>query len=222
MPLPKPAYHSRLYRDFRAISPQSPHSRVRFFEEHEAGIRQLEDDEQFELLCAYADALFHTGAYAKFKLIADELIACCLDQYLPDSQGKDLFQVCIFRKGLACYFLMEYEQAVHLFQELIRIDPGNKVAEKALRRTYYRIKPGPVLHARALSVLLLFAAALVTALELIFIRHFRPDWAPFAEGVRIGLFLLGIGILIGSDVYQHRQAWLKAARFARDVRQKKG
>jgi tetratricopeptide (TPR) repeat protein len=211
-----------LYRDFRAISPHSPHSRIRFFEEHETGIRQLEEVEFFELLHAYADALFRTGAYAKFKLIADELIACCLDRHILNYRGEDLFQACIFRKGLACYFLMEYEQAVHLFQELIRIDPNNKVAEKALRRTLYRIKPGPVLNARALSVLLLFSAALVTALELIFVRHFYPDWASLTEVVRIGLFLLGIGILLGSDAYQHRQAWLKAARFAREIRQKKG
>ena len=111
--------------------------------------------------------------------------------------------------------------AVHLFKELIRMHPENKAARKGLRRTFYRIKPGPVLNARAVSVLLIFAAAIVTALELLVVRHFYAVWTPVTEYTRIGLFVLGIGVLIASDVYQHQQAWKKAERFAQEARDRR-
>lgn len=217
MNLQRPAYRSRLYRDFKSLEAGSPHSLIRFFEGAEADIRQLEDEEFFELLHAYANALFRAGAYAKYKTVADELIACCLDRDL----GDKLFLEAIFCKAASCYQLMEYEQAAHLFRELIRIDPSFAEARRGLQRTLYRIKSDRLLTARAASILVLMAAALVTAVELLAVRYFLPEWTWAVEWLRIGLFAAGVLILAGSDLYQRRKAWLEARRFWLEMEKRK-
>lgn len=221
MPLPRPTYRSKLFRDFQAISAGSPHSRIRFFESHEEEIRQLEEEEWQALVFAYAEALFQVGVYAKYKVVADEIIACCLEPGSEGVGGEDLFQETILRKAVACYYLMEYDQSVHLFKELLRINPFNEAARKGLRRTYYRIKPGPVLNARAVSVLLLMVAALITAFELLYARHFHRSWVAVTEGLRIGFFALGVVVLLVSDLWQRRLAARKAADFCKEVAERR-
>ncbi|MFZ2898555.1 MAG: hypothetical protein WA004_08035 [Saprospiraceae bacterium] len=220
MPLPRPTYRSKLFRDFQAISAGSPHSRIRFFESHEGEIRRLEEEECNALVFAYAEALFQAGVYAKYKVVADEIIACCLEPDSEEPGGEDLFQKTILRKAVACYYLMEYEQAVHLFKELLRINPANEAAKKGLRRTFYRIKPGPVLNARAVSVLLLMVAALITAFELLYARHFHPSWVAVTEALRIGFFAMGVAVLLVSDLWQRRLAARKAADFCEEVEER--
>ena len=221
MSLPRPAYRSKLYRHFRSLETQSVHSRIRFFEENEAAIRQLEGEEFFDLFYAYSEALFRAGAYAKYKTVADELIACCLDRQHGRPGGEDVFLSTIYRKAESCFELAEYDQAAHLFRELLRLDPSNRGGKAGLRRTLYRIKSPGLLTARAASVLLLMAAALVTALEWMVVRYFFPSWVKTAEWARIGLFALGVFTLFGSDLYQRRKAYLGAERFSREMKKRK-
>lgn len=221
MSVSRATYHSKLYRDFQAIPETSPHSRIRHYEAHEREIRQLEENEFFELMLSYSEALFRAGSYAKYKVLADEIIACCMEQNILTYKGQDLFQTAIFRKAVSGYFLMEYEQAVHLFRELIRMNPEHAGAKTGLRRTLYRMKPGPVLNARAVSVLLLLLAALVTAFELMVARHFYASWVDETEAVRIGLFAAGVLVLAGSDLYQHWRAASEASRFVKEAAARK-
>ena len=219
--LPRPSYRSKLYRDFRSLEARSVHSRIRFFESNEAAIRQLEEGEFFELLYAYSEALYRAGAYSKYKAVADEMIACCLERQPAKVSGEDVFLSTIFRKAVSCYYLAEYEQAGHLFKELLRLDPSNPGGRTGLRRTYYRTKSGKVLNARAASVLLLMAAALLTAVEMLVFRYFFPSWLKASEWIRIGLFAFGILVLAGSDLYQRRRAFLEAERFWKDMEKRK-
>ncbi|MBK7406671.1 MAG: tetratricopeptide repeat protein [Saprospirales bacterium] len=221
MSLSKPAYRSKLYRDFKSLEGASVHSRIRFFESHEKAIRQLEDMEFSELLFAYAEALFQAGAFAKYKVVADEVIACCMERHVTEFRGEDIFLNSIFRKAVACYHLQEYDQAVHLFKELLRMDPSNPGGRLGLRRTLYRMKPEKVLSARAVSVLLLLAAAFITAVELLFVRYFFSSWVKTVEWTRIGLFLLGVLVLLGSDLYQRRRAFREVARFSKEMEMRK-
>lgn len=221
MSLPKSTYRSKLYRDYKGLEDASAHTRIRFFEKQEQAIRELDDEEFSELLFGYAEALYSAGAYAKYKVVVDEVISCCLEHYAIKYKGEDVFLVSIFRKAVACYHLQEYEQAVHLFKELLRLDPDNPGGRMGLRRTLYRMKPEKVLNARAISVLLLLVAALVTAAELLFVRYFFPSWTKTVEWTRIGLFALGILVLVGTDLYHRLRAYREAARFSRAMEKRR-
>lgn len=181
----------------------------------------MEEEEFFEMFYAYSEALFRAGAYAKYKVVADEMIACCLERQNTRYAGEDVFLATIFRKAVSSHYLGEYEQAAHLFKELLRLDPSHRGGKAGLRRTLYRIKSDQLLTARAASVLLLIAAALVTALELLVIRNFFPGQVKIAEWIRIGLFAGGVLALLGSELYQRRKAWLITERFSREMEQRK-
>lgn len=221
MSLSRPAYRSKLYRDFRSLEARSVHSRIRFFEGHEAAIRQLPEEEFFELFAAYTEDLYRAGAYTKYKTVADEMIACCLERQPSGEAGWDLFLATIFRKADSCYQLEEYGPAAHLFKEVLRMDPFHSAGKAGLRRTLYRAKSENVLNARAVSVLLIMSAALLTAFELLAIRNFFPSWVEEVEWTRIGLFALGVIVLAGSDLYQRRKAWLETKRFSREMARRK-
>lgn len=221
MPLPKSTYRSRLYREYKSLEEASAHTRIRFFESNERAIRQLDEEEFSELLFGYAEALFSAGAYARFKVVVDEVISCCMEHDEAQYKGEDVFLVSIFRKAVACYHLQEYELAVHLFKELLRLDPDNPGGRMGLRRTFYRMKPENVLNARAASVLLLLVAALITAAELLVVRYFFQPWEKLVEWTRIGLFLLGVLVLAGSYLYHRQRAYREAERFSREMKRRK-
>ncbi|MBK6622755.1 MAG: hypothetical protein IPG32_18520 [Saprospirales bacterium] len=134
------------------------------------------------MFAAYTEDLYRAGAYTKYKTVADEMIACCLERQPSGEAGWDLFLATIFRKADSCYQLEEYGPAAHLFKEVLRMDPFHSAGKAGLRRTLYRAKPENVLNARAVSVLLIMSAALLTAFELLAIRNFFPV---LGEGSRV-------------------------------------
>ena len=83
--LPQSTYHSKEYRDFRAIEPGDWRGVVRFYEKNEAAIRGLDFEEYFELLLAYTDALSEIGAWQKHLLMADVVIEISVMENLPAS-----------------------------------------------------------------------------------------------------------------------------------------
>ena len=74
----KSTYHSKIYRDFKALDERAYRDMVRFYEEREDDIKGLEFQEFFELLFAYADALFEIGSYRKHLLLVDYVIECSI------------------------------------------------------------------------------------------------------------------------------------------------
>jgi tetratricopeptide (TPR) repeat protein len=215
----KTTYHSKLYRDYRSIDGQAYHSQIRFFEQHESEILGLEENEFFDLLTSYSKALFLVGAYRKYLLLAEEVIAQTMERNVQLHQGEDLFLSTLFRKSYAHFRLLEYDKADYVLRHLLRIDPDHQAGRSLLRRTLYRTKPAYVLSGRAISVLCFLLAALVSALHLVFIRHFYPQWGELAEGVRNAFFLGGVGILVGVDVWHRWKDRQELREFLAEARQ---
>ena len=49
----RPTIYTRLYRDFLAIEPKNYHAIIRYYEQWEAQIAKLDDDQHYELLIAF-------------------------------------------------------------------------------------------------------------------------------------------------------------------------
>jgi hypothetical protein len=192
----KPAYRSRIFRDFKGINPEAYHSIIRFYEEKEEAIRRLEWEEYFELVVAYTHALFRTGAYRRFLLMADVVVAESIENNHSILNGEDIFLRTLYQKAYAHVRLLELSQARHVLDELLRINPFYEGAAKLYRTSWYREQPAYMQWTRAASILMFLLAALVIGIEVMLIRPFYNAHTFAFEMTRIGIFLLGTFFLI--------------------------
>ncbi|NUO03747.1 MAG: hypothetical protein HUU01_24300 [Saprospiraceae bacterium] len=187
-------YHSRGYRDFRSIDPGAHREILHFYELHEADILRTEFEEYFEMLAAYTDALFETGAYRKHLLMADVAIGESMSQDLDLAYGKYIFAQMLFRKAASHFNLGEYRQAEHHIGQLVRIDPDHKEALRFFRKCRYRQRPNWLHQIRAAAIFLFLLAALIICVELLLIRPFYAMHVHLIETSRNTI--LGMGVLL--------------------------
>ncbi len=221
MSLFQSTYHSKVYREFRCIDPQAYRDIVRYYERWEEKIRGLDEEEFFELLTAYVDALFEIGAYQKHLLMVDLVIEKTILENITLYKGRDLFRELLFRKAASFYNLREYKKADHILRELIRIDPYRKDAHSLLRKNLSQQKRQPIKLAQATGVFLFLMAALVISLEVLLVRPFYPMHASLIEGSRNSIFLLGCLALGTGYAWRRWQVERSLQPFLRECMHKK-
>jgi len=192
-------YYSRVYRDFRGIEPGAYREVLHFYELHEEAILRAEFEEYFEMLVAYTEALFETGAYRKHLLMVDVALGESMSQELDLTYGKAVFGRMLFRKAASHYNLAEYKQAEYLTGQLIRIDPAHEEALRFYRKCRYRQHPNWLLNLRAAVIFLFLLAALVVCVELLLVRPFYAMHVQLVETSRNTIFGMGLLLLIGGE-----------------------
>ena len=192
-------YFSKVYRDFRGIEPGAYREVLHFYELHEAEILRAEFEEYFEMLVAYTEALFETGAYRKHLLMADVAIGESMSQELELAYGKAVFTRMLFRKAASHYNLGEYAQAESLTGQLMRIDPNHEEAPRFFIKCRYHQRPGWLHHLRATVIFLFLLAALVICIEVLFVRPFYGMHVHLVETSRNTILVMGLLLLIGGE-----------------------
>lgn len=213
-------YYSRIYRDFRAIGTKDYPSVVHYYEDHEEGIQQLEFSEYFEILAAYTYALYNLNEHNKHILMAEVLIGESISQNITEHKEEDIFYNTLLRKAVSYSNLLRFKDAEHVLRELVKIKPENIFTQRELNKCLFAQKPKYVKNLRAFSVLLFFLSAAVIVVELIFIKYFFPALTHYFEYTRIALFLLGIVVLISSELYFKRATKLKSAGIVKQASKK--
>ncbi|NRB52442.1 MAG: hypothetical protein HRU41_32580 [Saprospiraceae bacterium] len=199
----KSTYHSKTYRDFKALDERAYRDMVRFYEDREDDIKGLEFQEFFELLFTYLDALFEIGSYRKHLLLVDYVIECSINNNIKFLEGKDVFYHLLFRKAASLYNTLSYNKADYILRELIRINPEKEEVSQFLKKCLRKMNPAIIRHSRAASILMFFAAAIIICLEVLFVRPFMADWITPVELSRNLIFGLGCFILLfGSLVHR--------------------
>jgi tetratricopeptide (TPR) repeat protein len=199
MPVYPPTYRKRIYYKFKNIDANEHRLMIRFYQEHEKVIFQLEDEQYFELLVCYLRALFEVGSYDTFLKSVDEAIEFSLQFEFCEFEDRDVFQYLLFRKAAAHYHMMEYGKAVSILEQLVQINPEERLFARFLRKCMRRQHPTIIEHSRAFSVFLFLAAAIMIAVEILFVRNFYPDLAPSLEFSRNLIFGLGLLTLFLGD-----------------------
>lgn len=192
-------YHSKVYRDFKGIEPGAYRNVLHFYELHEEAIRRAEFEEYFEMLVAYTEALFETGAYRKHLLMADVAIGESMSQELEQEYAKSVFGRMLFRKAASHFNLAEYQQAEYIAGQLIRIEPEHEQALRFFRKCRYHQRPGWLHHVRATVIFLLLLAALVVCIEVLLVRPFYGMHVHLVETSRNTIFGMGLLLLIGGE-----------------------
>ncbi len=191
----QPTYYSKLFLDFKSIDAAAYRDIVHFFERHEQDIRQLDFDEYFEVLYAYVNALFEIGIYRRHAVMADELIEAAICHNIHLYRQEDVFRKALFRKAASLYNISDYDDAVHILRELLRIDPADTDAMTLLKKCLYRKENRPLLAFRAGSILLLLLSALVVCVEMLIVRPFYAMHASWVETLRNAMFAGALALL---------------------------
>lgn len=217
MPLSKSTYHSNLYRQFKAIHPESQREIIRFFDENEKAILKLDFEEYFDLLVAYVDALFVVGKYRQHLLMVDTVIEHTIQRNIYNYNGQDLFFEMLTCKGLSFLHVCEYAKAENIFKQLIRIKPEEKETVTYLEKSIRVAGASIQLWTRAVSIGLLFLAALVIGVEILLIRPFYEMYTSYFELARTVLFLLACLVIVTGEWLHRRRSRRKASLFFQDA-----
>jgi len=214
-------YYSRVYQEFKGIEQSEFRNIVRFFESRTEEIVHLEFNEYFELLLSYAEALFEIGTYHSFLAVADQAIAITIEQNIKYYHGEDVFFNILFKKAAAHYNLMEYDKAIHILQELVKMDSANELTVRFLKKCSRQKKPGYLKSTRAISVFLFLLTAGIIALELCLVRPFFSAYIDLIEIVRNVMFGAGWIILIAGDLSFRWRVNNQVNKFVASIKKKK-
>ncbi|MFK8057502.1 MAG: hypothetical protein AB8F78_15360 [Saprospiraceae bacterium] len=197
-----------LFRTFKEIEAAGSRSVLRFVEENALDISRLPVKEYFGLQYAYCSALFETGNYRLVVECTVELLELSILDNLVEVDGEDAFRTLLFRRASSLFHLMQYEECIHVCDQLLRLHPDFVEAGQLYEKALYQKPIAWIAKARALSVaLFLFAAALI-AFEVLVINQFaEANWRTGFEYFRNGCFLLGWVMLLGGDIGHRTWAW---------------
>ncbi len=211
-------YYSPLYRDFHSIESNNYQRMIRFYEDKEKQIGKLDFGEYFDLTVRYVDALFETGAYRKHLLLVDGIIEASIEYNVRYVGSKDVFRHMLFRKAASCYRLGKYDQAHYILHELLRIQPEDQESLEFLKKTIRQQQEGLHQLSRAGAIFFFMCAAMVTGFEVLFVRPFYESHADAVEWARNALFLAGVLVYVGVQLYIYLKAHHKANQFRDHLR----
>ncbi len=214
-------YHSKIYRDFKEIDGANYRRIIRFYEEREDAIRQLDFNENFELLVAYVNALFEVGSYQRHLLMVDLIIEMAIVQNIRQYRGEDVYHKMLFRKAASLYNLMEYNKADYILRELIKMDPYDEDSIMFLKKCLRKKEPGFLNKAKAASIFLFLMAAFVISIEVLFVRPFYKMHVAPVEASRNAIFLLGCIFLLGGNLFHRFRVYREVNQFVEHIRRRK-
>lgn len=197
------------------LDKQNYHGIVRFYEENKTAINTLSFDEYFTLQTSYAHALFKVGNYEKLLVLSKQILEISIIHNKQYHQGEDIFLKTLYQKAQAHYHLLQTEEAVHSFKELIKMKPNDIRYKDFLTACYLRHRPEYIKNMMAIGILMYILSSAVVALDILIVSHFYDAYSPTMQVLWItilvsGLFILTAGFLIHRiDVYQRVKAFVK-------------
>ncbi len=209
-------HYSQTFRRLADVDPRDYQRIIRMYEEREAEIGRLDAYEHFELTVYYVDALFHTGAYRQHQLMVDLVVEQCIHHNISSVERieVDVFHYLLFQKATSAYRLRNFTTAIHVGQELRRIDPKHDLYRRFLRIAIFKSRPRGLQAGRAIFIsCILFAALLITMNLLVVVNFFPAYETPLRWGI-LSVFGLGFLALLGTYGYCYWWAGRAANRFA--------
>lgn len=221
MPTQREKYTSKVYLNFKEIDEKEYQTIVRFFETHEEDINKLTFEEYFELLMIYTGSLFEVGAYSNYIDTCDLAIESTIYFNVKMFRGENIYQKLLFRKAASHYHLMQYDEAEHILQELVKIDPSNKLAIRFLKKCKVSRIPKIVQRTRAISIALFFIAAIVIGVELLYVKSLLLESLEYVKLSRNIIFVMGMIMLVVGELWMRRNVESEINQFANSAKTKK-
>ena len=170
-----PTERLRLYRNFKSIEVNDFHGLIRYYEQHEEGIRSLDFDEYLDCTLAYNNALFEAANHGKHLVMCDHLLELVIMQNVDQWDGQDLYHRLLFKKSASLYHLHEYGKSERILREIVNIYPQDRLAALYLNKVLMLQKPHWLFRARAITVAFALMAVVIIALEILAVPTFFPS-----------------------------------------------
>jgi tetratricopeptide (TPR) repeat protein len=204
------------YHGFKAIDSGEYREKISFVDRNKGAIRELPVVEYAEVMDSYADALFEMGKYADHIPLADHLAELAIEYNLGIINGRDLYYETLFQKAASLYNLDRLHEAMHILQELVKIDPKHESTRLFLINCHVEKHKRKLHLIRTVSLALIACSALVIGFELLLIRSFLPEYLHTVELIRNTLFLSGAAILLAGELYIRYRAVSRVYDFSRN------
>lgn len=211
-------HYSQLYRQLRDLDPHDYQRVIRRYEEKESELGRLDALEYFELTVYYVDALYQTGAFRQHQLMVDLVIEASIRESFVEINdfSNDIFQFMLFRKAAAAYRLLDFDTAIHVGRELVRIDNGRELYVRFLRAAYFKRQVGVLQFGRASFIFCVLLTALLITINLLVIANFRPSLEPVFQWATGSVFISGLLLLASSYGFAVTRAHRRAYGFQSD------
>lgn len=189
-----------VYYDYMDIDYNAFQERIRHFEKYKATIVELGYEMRLELSLDYVNALFEVGDYYGYLRHVDQLLETVLMDNLYDLNGVDIYQELLFKKASAYYNTLDHVRATHVYSELIKIDPDNKLYQLAFAKNHSDHERYNSQKTRGLVIALFMLTGCVIGVELLIIRPFYSELVEIFETIRNITFGAGLTILVMKEL----------------------
>jgi tetratricopeptide (TPR) repeat protein len=203
MPTASYMIYSRLYQHFKAIEPSDFRRIASFFEQNKKHILKLDGEEYVEIMWAYSKSLFEMADYQQCIRLSDELIRFVMEHNILTINGIRIFETLLFQKGAAFMNERQYDKAVYVLEELIKITPHDAHVELTLQKAMHGAKPELIRRCRATAIVLWLTTAFLVIVERLLIQNFyKPYQKMFINGY-CATFGMAILVWTGGYLLQH-------------------
>jgi tetratricopeptide (TPR) repeat protein len=172
------------------------HGKVKYYLDKIKNNNALDYYEKLELSIDYTIALFEIGKYEKYLYIVDEVIEKVIEENIWEVQGVDAFEALLFRKAASHYNLAEYDAAIIILRQLVKINEHENLYKnllsKAVRRDRHKNNNGLL---RPITVLCFLTAVALKLLDIFVIDSFYNQYHMIVSMVTYAIFLLGTSIM---------------------------
>lgn len=193
--------------------------KVRFFERRYEDINELDYHDQIEIWYEYGLARYELQDYHQYLAIADELIPSVIQHSITEINQQDVFQSLLLCKAYSLARLEMWDEAKHIFSELIKIDGNNKEYKKAYQSlTLHRALDIPQ-SLRFLSVIAVIVFLIVSIAELLIFAPFHGQWQLLVTTVKFTALLLSfvpVAFFFGKRYFNGRRELLKLLNYAKN------
>ena len=195
-----------VYQDYRGIEAKDYQEKIRFFEHNRQDIDKLPYEVRLEMSLEYTVSLFEVGEYQQYLQYVDRLLRIAIEDNLFSIDGDDIYQELLFRKGCALHNLVDFAGADHIFSELIKIDPDNKI----YTQVYFKNKVSQLRYegqkARSFIIILLMLTGVIVGAELLVIIPFFDSLTQVTAVLRNGLFFTALLAIFAQEIIMRHTA----------------
>ena len=202
-------YQENLYKRFLEIDPIWYEEKEKFYEKYRTHFADLDEEQVLEIRLNYVEALFEQGKYEKVLSEIDQDVCYSIDKNITSFMGIDVYRRLLELKGASLYNTLRYEEAIHVFKNLVRIYPNEKTHQLYLYSAHLRQDAHRFYLYKIIAAATLVLSATVIAAEIFYVRQYQVEWTNLTVGLRNTLFFSGMAILAGSEIISRWQAYLK-------------
>lgn len=188
-------HSNSLYYEFMLIEDRAYREKIKFFERNKKEISDLKTEYETEVWYYYTIASFEIGDYKKYIQLSQIMLERVIEESVISYGKEDVFQQLLFNRAASYLNLKQYKKAEHIFKELIKIDPKNKLYSKAFYQNRFleHIKDSAPL--KLFTAVMLITIVILCIVEMLIMQAFYPEAAVWIAFTRNTLSLSMFAIL---------------------------